>query len=69
MVKSGSGADVERKIEGLVDTSVLVDLSKNYIPAVEWHQQRGYLGISLIVKAEMIIGAKENRTISLTSLR
>ncbi|MCQ3930639.1 MAG: hypothetical protein DPW16_09270 [Chloroflexi bacterium] len=42
---------------GLLDTSVMIDLLRQYTPADNWLQSQGTLGISRIVLLEVMEGA------------
>ncbi len=44
-------------MNGLLDTSVLIDLLRQYTPADHWLQSQGELGISRIVLLEVMEGA------------
>jgi predicted nucleic acid-binding protein len=42
---------------GLLDTSVVVDLLRGYVPASTWIQSQGQLGICRVVMIEILEGA------------
>ena len=45
-------------VDGLLDTSIVVDLLRQHSAADRWLQQQGQLGITSIVWMEIIEGAK-----------
>jgi predicted nucleic acid-binding protein len=45
-------------VAGLVDSSILIDILRNYAPAPAWLNQQGQLGITRIVWLELLEGAE-----------
>jgi predicted nucleic acid-binding protein len=45
-------------VEGLLDTSIVVDILRQYQPAESWLAQQGQLGVTRIVWLEIIEGAQ-----------
>jgi predicted nucleic acid-binding protein len=50
--------------DALVDTSVVIDLLRNYAPAVEWLQTQPALSIPRVVVLEVIDGAQNKRNLA-----
>jgi predicted nucleic acid-binding protein len=46
---------------GLVDSNVLIDLLRGYVPAVGWIAQQDTLAITQIVYLELLDGAQDRR--------
>jgi len=55
-------------VTGFVDTTVLVDVIRKYLPAVSWLQAQGTLGITPIVWMELVSGA-QNKASQLRALK
>jgi predicted nucleic acid-binding protein len=54
-------------VTGLVDSSILIDVMRNYSPAQAWLGQQGQLGVTRIVWLELLEGA-ENKTKQLQAI-
>lgn len=48
-------------VEALLDTAIIVDVLREYPPAVAWLGQQGQLGVSSVVWLEIIEGAPDRR--------
>jgi predicted nucleic acid-binding protein len=48
-------------VTGLLDTAVLVDILRDFPPAIEWLSQQDRLGVSPVVWLEIIEGAENAR--------
>jgi predicted nucleic acid-binding protein len=46
-------------VDALIDTSVLVDVLRNYSPARNWMKQQANPGVSVIVWIELLQGARD----------
>ena len=46
-------------LDGLLDTNILIDISRRYSPAVAWLQGNSYLfAVSSITRMELILGSR-----------
>lgn len=46
-------------VKGLVDTSILVDVIRQYTPAQQWIVTQSDLGVTQAVRLELIVGAPD----------
>jgi predicted nucleic acid-binding protein len=55
-------AGAQEVVNALVDTSVAVDILRNYPPAVTWIRSQSFLGLTRAAVIELIEGARDNRS-------
>jgi predicted nucleic acid-binding protein len=48
--------------QGLLDTSIIIDILRGYQPAVDWLSQQSNLGVTRIVWLEILEGAQNKQS-------